>query len=148
MLPAPLLPAEEDLRRIASLLTDGEQDGHPGGGRSALHARDEVLQLAEMLGAPVVKTLSGKAVIPDDSPYTTGGIGLLGTKPTAELMERHRHLVHGRHELPLHQAPAQPRQGQGRPDRGRPQPGRSRVETEVPVVGDAGESPLQACCRC
>src|SRR5712691_4922025 len=86
MLPAPVLPAEEDLRRIASLLTDGNKIAILAGA-GALHARDEVLQLAETLGAPVVKTLSGKAVIPDDSPYTTGGIGLLGTKPTAELMD-------------------------------------------------------------
>ena len=56
-------------------------------GAGALHARQELLAVAEMLAAPIVKTLSGKAAVPDDSPYTTGGIGLLGTKPSEELMD-------------------------------------------------------------
>ena len=52
-----------------------------------LGARAEVLELAETLGAPMVKPLLGKAVVPDDSPYTTGGIGLLGTAPSQDAME-------------------------------------------------------------
>ncbi|HEU5348119.1 MAG TPA: thiamine pyrophosphate-dependent enzyme [Ktedonobacterales bacterium] len=56
-------------------------------GRGALNARDEVSELAERLGAPVAKALLGKAVLPDDSPYTTGGIGLLGTAPSLDAME-------------------------------------------------------------
>ena len=55
-------------------------------GAGALHAREELLALAETLSAPIVKTLSGKAAVPDDSPYTTGGIGLLGTRPSEDLM--------------------------------------------------------------
>ena len=43
--------------------------------------------MAELLGAPIIKALLGKAVIPDDSPYTTGGIGLLGTRPSQEALE-------------------------------------------------------------
>lgn len=46
-----------------------------------------MLAVAERLGAPIVKTLSGKMVVPDDHPLTTGGLGLLGTKPSEELME-------------------------------------------------------------
>ena len=46
-----------------------------------------MLAVADALGAPVIKTLPGKAVIPDDSPFAVGGIGLLGTKPGEELME-------------------------------------------------------------
>src|SRR5207253_3461519 len=56
-------------------------------GRGALGATDELEQIAELLGAPIVKPLLGKAAVPDDSPYTTGGIGLLGTKPSQEAME-------------------------------------------------------------
>jgi len=56
-------------------------------GRGALGAGDELEQVAETLGAPIVKALLGKAVVPDDSPYTTGGIGLLGTKPSQEAIE-------------------------------------------------------------
>ena len=56
-------------------------------GQGALDARNEVIALAERLGAPIVKALLGKAVVPDDCPYTTGGIGLLGTKPSQEALE-------------------------------------------------------------
>ena len=56
-------------------------------GRGALGARDEVAQLAETVGGPVVKALLGKAVLPDRSPYTTGGLGLLGTAPSVDAME-------------------------------------------------------------
>jgi pyruvate dehydrogenase (quinone) len=56
-------------------------------GRGALGAREEVGQLAERVGGPVVKALLGKAVLPDRSPYTTGGIGLLGTAPSVDAME-------------------------------------------------------------
>ncbi|UWZ85924.1 thiamine pyrophosphate-dependent enzyme [Occallatibacter riparius] len=55
-------------------------------GRGALHAREEVEQLAELVGGPVVKALLGKGVLPDQSPYTTGGIGLLGTAPSVDAM--------------------------------------------------------------
>ena len=50
-------------------------------------ARSEILQLAEKIGAPIIKPLLGKAVVPDDSPYTTGGIGLLGTAPSQEALQ-------------------------------------------------------------
>jgi len=56
-------------------------------GQGALGAGDEVLAVAEKLGAPVVKALLGRAVIPDDSPYTTGSIGLLGTSPSSHAMD-------------------------------------------------------------
>jgi hypothetical protein len=57
------------------------------GGRGALNATNEFEQTAEKLGAPIVKALLGKAAVPDDSPYTTGTIRLLGTKPSQEVME-------------------------------------------------------------
>src|SRR5205807_9608955 len=56
-------------------------------GRGALDARNEVLAVAERLGAPVIKPLLGKGAIPDDSPFSAGGIGLLGTKPAQEALE-------------------------------------------------------------
>ncbi len=49
---------------------------------------DQLEQIAELLAAPIVKPLLGKAVVPDDSPYTTGSIGLLGTAPSQEAMEK------------------------------------------------------------
>src|SRR6202008_1761751 len=56
-------------------------------GRGALNATDQLEQMAERLAAPIVKALLGKAAVPDDSPYTTGCIGLLGTKPSQEALE-------------------------------------------------------------
>ena len=56
-------------------------------GQGALHAGEQLEAVAEKLGAPIVKALLGKAAVPDDSPYTTGGIGLLGTKPSQTALE-------------------------------------------------------------
>jgi pyruvate dehydrogenase (quinone) len=80
------LPAEEDLRRAAEVLNSGKKIAILAG-RGALGAGDQLVQLAETLGAPIIKALLGKAVVPDDSPYTTGGIGLLGTRPSQEAIE-------------------------------------------------------------
>jgi pyruvate dehydrogenase (quinone) len=80
------LPAEEDLRRAADVLNAGRKIAILAG-RGALHASDELEQVAERLGAPIIKALLGKAAVPDHSHYTTGGIGLLGTKPSQEAME-------------------------------------------------------------
>jgi len=56
-------------------------------GQGARHAGDELVEAAELLGAGVAKALLGKAVLPDDSPFTTGGIGLLGTAPSVDAMK-------------------------------------------------------------
>ena len=64
-----------------------------------------------MLAAPIIKPLLGKAAVPDDSPYTTGGIGLLGTKPSHDAMRELRHALHDRHVVPLHGILAQAGQG-------------------------------------
>jgi pyruvate dehydrogenase (quinone) len=56
-------------------------------GRGALGCGDQITELADTIGAPVIKALLGKAVIPDDSPFTTGGLGLLGTAPSQDVME-------------------------------------------------------------
>lgn len=79
-------PRAEDLRRAADVLQSAERPAILAGA-GALHAGSEVLRVAELLGAPIVKTLSGKAAIPDDSEYALGGIGLLGTKPGGDLMD-------------------------------------------------------------
>jgi pyruvate dehydrogenase (quinone) len=80
------IPSADDLRRAVEVLDKGKKIAILAG-RGALHATDELEQLAEALGAPIVKALLGKAAVPDDSPYTTGGIGLLGTKPSQEALE-------------------------------------------------------------
>jgi pyruvate dehydrogenase (quinone) len=80
------LPSEIDLASAAQVLNAGKKIVILAG-RGALGARNELEQLAEMLGAPIVKPLLGKGVVPDDSPYTTGAVGLLGTAPSQEAME-------------------------------------------------------------
>src|SRR5579872_1333825 len=80
------LPCEEDLRRAAGILNAGKKVTILAG-RGALRATAELEAVAEKLGAPIVKALLGRAAVPDDSPYTTGTIGLLGTEPSQEAME-------------------------------------------------------------
>ena len=80
------LPGESELRRAAEVLNGGKKVAILVG-QGALEATDEILEVAEKLGAPIIKALLGKAVVPDDNPYTTGGIGLLGTKPSQEALE-------------------------------------------------------------
>lgn len=84
---APLAAAPQDqIRRAADILNAGRRVAVLAG-QGALHARDEVTQLADTLGAPVAKSLLGKAVLADDSPLTTGGIGDLGTAPSSWAMK-------------------------------------------------------------
>jgi pyruvate dehydrogenase (quinone) len=80
------LPNHTDLERAADILNRGKKVAILAG-RGALDATDELEHTAELLGGPIIKALLGKAAVPDDSPYTTGGIGLLGTKPSQEAME-------------------------------------------------------------
>ena len=80
------LPCREDLARAADILNAGKRVAILAG-RGALRATAELELCAEKLGAPIVKALLGKAAVPDDSPYTTGTIGLLGTKPSQDAME-------------------------------------------------------------
>jgi pyruvate dehydrogenase (quinone)/pyruvate oxidase len=80
------LPADEDLRRAVDVLNAGMRVAILAG-RGALGATDELEQLADVLAAPIIKPLLGKACVPDDSPFTTGGIGLLGTRPSHDAIE-------------------------------------------------------------
>lgn len=87
LLSRPRLPAdEEELARAAEVLNTGSKVAMLVG-VGARHARNEVLAVAEKLASPIVKTLPGKMVVPDDHPLTTGGLGLLGTKPSEEAMD-------------------------------------------------------------
>ncbi|HEV2704137.1 MAG TPA: thiamine pyrophosphate-requiring protein [Steroidobacteraceae bacterium] len=80
-----VIPYEEDLRRAAEVLNSGKKVAILVGA-GALHATDEVIAVADALGAGAAKALLGKAVLPDELPWVTGSIGLLGTKPSWELM--------------------------------------------------------------
>jgi pyruvate dehydrogenase (quinone) len=80
-----VIPADIDLARAADLLNSGQRVAMLVGA-GALRATDEVLQIADVLGAGLAKALLGKAAVPDDYPFVTGSIGLLGTRPSWDLM--------------------------------------------------------------
>jgi len=85
-LPRKDAPPKEELASAADLLNSSNKIMILAG-RGAIGASEELEAVAEKLGAPVAKALLGKAVLPDDSPYTTGGVGRLGTMPSNELMK-------------------------------------------------------------
>ena len=80
------IPNQESLKKAAEILNVGNKVVILVG-QGALSAPDEVLAICERLAAPVVKALLGKAVVPDNSPYSLGGIGLLGTEPASDAMD-------------------------------------------------------------
>jgi pyruvate dehydrogenase (quinone) len=80
-----IVPYADDLKRAADVLNAGKKVAILVGA-GALHATDEVIAVAEKLGAGVAKALLGKAALPDDLPFVTGSIGLLGTEPSYKLM--------------------------------------------------------------
>jgi pyruvate dehydrogenase (quinone) len=84
--PPRVLPPEDEIRRAAEVLNAGERVVLLVG-IGAEGAAEEILQAADLLGAPVIKSLVGKHVIPDQHPLSIGGLGLLGTKPSEEAMD-------------------------------------------------------------
>ncbi|RQR46014.1 MULTISPECIES: thiamine pyrophosphate-requiring protein [unclassified Burkholderia] len=83
--PPKVVPYPDDLQRAADVLNAGKRVAMLVGA-GALRATDEVIAVADRLGAGAAKALLGKAALPDDLPWVTGAIGLLGTRPSYELM--------------------------------------------------------------
>ncbi len=83
--PARVVPHADDLKDAADILNHGRKCAILVGA-GALHATNEVIAVADRLGAGAAKALLGKAALPDDLPWVTGSIGLLGTKPSWDLM--------------------------------------------------------------
>src|SRR3954466_15948475 len=80
-----IVPRDADLRRAAEVLNAGEKVAMLIGA-GAMRAADEVVQVADVLGPGIAKALLGKAALPDELPFVTGPIGLLGSKPSYEMM--------------------------------------------------------------
>jgi pyruvate dehydrogenase (quinone) len=80
-----VVPPAAEIERAADLLNDGEKVAILVGA-GARDAAEQVKAVADRLGAGVAKALLGKDVLPDDLPYVTGAIGLLGTRPSSDLM--------------------------------------------------------------
>src|SRR4051794_7256240 len=81
-----MVPRGAEIREAAQILNEGERVAMLIG-QGAIGAAEEVTEVADMLGAGVAKALLGRAALPDDLPYVTGAIGLLGTKPSWDLMQ-------------------------------------------------------------
>jgi pyruvate dehydrogenase (quinone) len=80
-----VIPHERDIMKAAKVLNEGKKVAMLVGA-GGLGATDEIIEISEILGAGVAKALLGKAVLPDDLPFVTGSIGLIGTKPSWDLM--------------------------------------------------------------
>ncbi|CAG9168485.1 thiamine pyrophosphate-requiring protein [Cupriavidus respiraculi] len=134
--PPVVVPDSDSLDRAAAVLNAGSKVAMLVGA-GALHATDEVMAVAERLGAGVAKALLGKAVVPDDVPYVTGALGLLGTKPSWDLMSECDTLLMVGSSFPYSEF--LPAEGQARGVQ-IDLDGRKlslRYPMEVPLVGDA-----------
>jgi pyruvate dehydrogenase (quinone) len=134
-----VVPNQADLRRAADVLNAGKKVAMLVGA-GALGATDEVLEVAELLGAGVSKALLGKAVIPDEAPGCCGSIGLLGTKPSWEMMMNCDTLLMVGSSFPYSEF--LPKEGQARGvqieiDGKMPS---IRYPMEVPLIGDSAET--------
>ncbi len=89
---ASVMPTDDQLQAAADLINSGQKVAIMAGA-GALTAREELLQLADTVSGPIIKPLLGKATVPDDSPYTTGGIGLLGTAPSQDALKECDRLI-------------------------------------------------------
>jgi pyruvate dehydrogenase (quinone) len=130
------VPEEPEIARALEVLNRGKRVAILAG-HGALEARDELLEAAELLAAPIVKALLGKAVVPDDHPLTTGGIGLLGTSASQEVFEQCDTLLIVGSTFPYVEYYPKPAQARGvQIDRDPTRIG-LRFPVEVGLVGDA-----------
>ncbi len=137
-----IVPKEEDLQRAADVLNAGRKVAILVGA-GALHAADEVTEVADRLGAGVAKALLGKAVLPDDLPWVTGSIGLLGTRPSWELMMKCDTLLMIGSSFPYSEFLPKEGQARGVQIDIRPRNLSLRYPMEVNLCGDSKET-LQA----
>jgi pyruvate dehydrogenase (quinone) len=133
----PVRPRDTDMQAAADVLNAGRKVGILAG-IGARGAGRLVERTAEVLGAPIVKTLSGKMVVPDDSPYAIGGLGLLGTAPSEDLMEDVDTLLMLGTNFPYTKFLPPP--GKVKVVQVDIEPARAgtRIPTDVPLVGDVG----------
>ncbi len=110
------VPSTEDLQRAADILNEGKKVSILIGA-GAMDAGPEVTEVADLLGCGVAKALLGKAALPDDLPFVTGGLGLLGTTPSWNMMMNCDTLADGWFQLPLFGVLAKRRTGTRHPDR-------------------------------
>jgi pyruvate dehydrogenase (quinone) len=134
-----VVPHHQDLHRAAEVLNAGRKVAILVGA-GALRATDEVIAVAEKLGAGVAKALLGKAVVPDELPWVTGSIGLLGTKPSWEMMSNCDTLFMIGSGFPYSEFLPKEGQARGVQIDIEPEMLSLRYPMEVNLVGDAAET--------
>lgn len=135
-------PPEEELKRAAELLKGCSRPAILAG-QGARGAGEELLKLSELLGAPIAKASLGKDCVPDDHPSVTGGIGVIGTRPTQEAMEACDALVVVGSSMPYIEFWPEPGQAKCLQIDDRPERIGLRHPADVGLVGDA-RATLQA----
>ncbi|MCU7726257.1 thiamine pyrophosphate-binding protein [Actinoplanes sp. KI2] len=130
-------PRDDDLRRAADVLNAGGKVAILAG-IGARGAGPLVERAADKLGAPIVKSLLGKMVVADDSPYVIGGLGLLGTKPSEELMEEADTLLMLGTNFPYTKFLPEPGKTKVVQIEIDPSRAGTRIPTDIPLVGDVG----------
>ncbi len=132
-------PTDSELQAAAEILNAGEKVALLVGA-GALGATQEVIQVCDLLGAGVAKALLGKAALPDDLPFVTGSIGLLGTKPSWEMMRDCDTLLMVGTTFPYSEF--LPKDGQARAIQIDIEPRNVgvRYPTEINLIGDSGET--------
>ena len=133
---AETIPSRSLIEKAAQILNTGNRVVILVG-QGALGAGEEVIAVAEKLGAPIVKALLGKAVVPDDSPYTTGGIGLLGTTPSSDAMSEADILLMIGTSFPYVEYLPKPGQARGIQIDIKPEKIGLRYPVEIGLVGDS-----------
>ena len=134
-----VVPYEVDLRRAAEVLNAGKKVAMLVGA-GTLNATDEVIAVADRLGAGCAKALLGKAALPDDLPWVTGSIGLLGTKPSWNLMTECDTLLMVGSGFPYSEFLPKEGSARGVQIDIKPDMLSLRYPMEVPLVGDAAET--------
>ncbi len=129
-------PPADQLRAAADILNNGRKVAILVG-QGALNARAEVTEVADLLGAPVAKALLGKAVLADDSPFTTGGIGHLGTAPSSWAMKNCDAVLIVGSTMPWFEYYPKPGQARGVQIDVKPDRIGLRYPVEIGLVGDA-----------
>lgn len=137
--PPRVIPKAADLSRAADVLNAGKKVAMLVGA-GALQASDEVMEIAEILGAGVSKALLGKAVIPDDLPYCCGPIGLLGSKPSWDMMTECDTLLMVGSSFPYSEFLPEEGQARGVQIELDPKMVSIRYPMEVNLIGDSAET--------